>query len=88
MVKSLARKGFRRETPTSEENAAYFTGVRCDEGHLVTGTMIISPGGVRYPFAICNNSTHRTGLVLWIVGYTPQGQPTYDLGRQSGAITA
>jgi len=79
--------GFTSANPTSAENTEYFRQVRCDEGHPCSGIMIVSPSGVRYPFAYCTGAVHKSALVLWIVGYDLQGQPTYDLGWNSGVFT-
>jgi hypothetical protein len=78
--------GFTRANPTALENNTLFKGARCDEGHPCQGIMIVSPGGLRYPFAYCTGATHKSALVLWIVGYTGAGEPSYDLGWGSGAI--
>ncbi len=81
----LKEYGFTRANPTPAENNAFFKGVRCDEGHPCQGIMIISPGGLRYPFAYCTGATHKSALVLWVVGYDGAGNPCYDLGWNSGA---
>jgi len=79
--------GFTRANPTAQENQAYFRQVRCDEGHPCSGIMFVSPDGLRrYPFAYCTGATHKSALVLWVVGYTSTGDPCYDLGWNSGAI--
>lgn len=83
----LTGLGFTRANPTSQENQNFFKNVRCDEGHPCSGIMIVSPGGIRYPFAYCTGATHKSALVLWDVsgGKVPGG--AYDLGWNSGAIT-
>ena len=68
--------GFTQSAPTTAERTAYFNAARCDEGHQVTGRMIVSPSGTRYPFAICQNASHRQLLVLW--------GPDYCMGGKSG----
>lgn len=75
LTRILLMVGFTQAAPTTAERTAFFTQARCDHGHQVTGRMIISPGGARYPFAICNDATHRDLLVLW---------PPYYAGAGSG----
>jgi hypothetical protein len=78
--------GFTKANPTAQENNLYFRQVRCDEGHPTQGIMIVSPLGVRYPFAYCTGATHKSALVLWVVGISiVDGTPCYDLGWNSGA---
>jgi len=84
----LIEMGFTRANPTAQENQAYFRQVRCDEGHPCSGIMFVSPGGVRYPFAYCTGARHKSALVLWVVGISPQLETSYDLGWNSGAIEA
>src|SRR5574343_270279 len=74
-VRTLLAAGFTRTVPTSAERTAFFNSARCDEGHQVTGHIIVSPSGVRYPFAVCRGGTHRDLLVLW---------PPYYCGWHSG----
>jgi hypothetical protein len=83
----LRENGFTKGNPTSTENNTFFKNVRCDEGHPCSGVMIVSPSGIRYPFAYCTGATHKSALVLWGVGYDRLGNPVYDLGWNSGAIT-
>jgi len=78
LVLKLQRMGFTHEAPTPAEQAEFFDGVQCDEGHAVIGRMLISPLGVRYPVAACNSGSHRDILVLW---------PPYYCGWQSGNYT-
>ncbi len=85
-VRDLADFGFTRANPTADENNTFFKGVRCDEGHPCQGIMIVSLSGTRYPFAYCTGATHKSALVLWIVGYDNGGVAHYDLGWNSGAI--
>ena len=87
LAKILIDLGFTKANPTAAENNLYFKQVRCDEGHPCSGIMIVSPGGVRYPFAYCTGAAHKSGLVLWVVGYDRLGNPCYDLGWGSGEIT-
>lgn len=82
----LRELGFTRANPTAQENQAFFRNVRCDHGDQTNGIMIVSPLGVRYPFAYCVGANHKAALVLWIVGYDNLGQPCYDLGYWSGNI--
>lgn len=82
----LSANGFTWANPTAQENQAFFQGVRCDENHPTQGLMIISPGGLRYPFAYCTGAVHKSALVLWVVGYNSLGQPCYDLGWSSGSL--
>jgi len=71
----LIEAGFTQAAPTSGENTAFFSSARCDHNHAVIGRMLVSPSGVRYPFAVCNNAAHRDLLVLW---------PPYYAGSLSG----
>lgn len=75
LVWELRELGFTQEAPTSAERTAFFNSAQCDHGHQVVGRMLVSPTGVRYPFAVCNNSGHRDLLVLW---------PPYYQGYGSG----
>jgi hypothetical protein len=75
LARDLKIHGFTLDTPTGAERREYFNSATCDHGHNVLGRMVVSPGGVRYPFAICNNSAHRDLLVLW---------PPYYSGCWSG----
>lgn len=73
----LQHFGFTQSAPTSEETNTFFRNVRCDENHAVVGRMLVSPDGTRrYPFAACNNASHRQLLVLW--------GPDYCCGGGSG----
>lgn len=86
-VDVLQGMGFTRANPTVAENNLYFKNVRCDEGHPCSGIMVVSPGGVRYPFAYCTGATHKSALVLWVVGIDElTGLLSYDLGWNSGAF--
>jgi hypothetical protein len=71
----LREAGFTQSAPTQAEVNAFFKNARCDHGDAVIGRMLVSPGGVRYPFAACNNAGHRDLLVLW---------PPYYAGFGSG----
>ncbi len=82
----LQAEAFARANPTASENQTYFRNVRCDEGHPCSGVMIVSPLGVRYPFAYCTGATHKSALVPWVVGITGTGEAVYDLGWNSGDI--
>lgn len=82
----LRKAGFTRANPTSAENNLYFKGVRCDEGHPCQGIMIVSPLGLRYPFAYCTGATHKSALVLWDVSHGTVPGGAYDLGWGSGNI--
>ncbi len=83
----LQEAGFTRANPTAAENKAFFPNtVKCDEGHPTSGIMIVSPAGLRYPFAYCTGATHKSVLVLWVVGIDGGGNPVYDLGWNSGAL--
>lgn len=84
----LREAGFTRANPTAQENNAFFKNVRCDEGHPCSGLMLVSPGGLRYPIAYCTGATHKSALVLWVVGVDVlTGLPSYDLGWSSGAVS-
>jgi len=82
----LQSEGFTRANPTAAENNLYFKQVRCDHGDPCQGIMIVSPGGLRYPFAYCAGANHKAALVLWDVsgGTLPGG--SYDLGWGSGVV--
>ncbi len=72
----LRRFKFTRQNPTTLENQTFFSGNTCNEGHSITGTMLVSADGTRrYPFAICRNAAHRQLLCLW---------PPYFMGVRSG----
>lgn len=77
LVRELLLLGFTQAAPTTAENTAYFTNARCDHNHQVTGRMLISPSGVRYPIAGCNNATHKDVLVLWPPYYCGFGSKNY-----------
>ncbi len=83
----LQALGFTRDNPTSQENQTFFRNVRCDHGDPCSGIIIVSPTGIRYPFAYCTGANHKSALVLWDVsgGTIPGG--SYDLGWGSGVIT-
>jgi hypothetical protein len=82
----LQVSGFTKANPTAAENTAFFKQVRCDHGDPCSGIMIVSPLGVRYPFAYCTGANHKSALVLWVVGYDSGGNPCYDLGWGSGVL--
>lgn len=86
-INLLIEYGFTRANPTAQENNAYFKNVRCDEGHSCQGIMMVSPLGVRYPFAYCMGATHKSGLVLWDISKGKVSGSVYDLGWNSGVIT-
>ena len=70
LVEILREIGFTHAAPTTAERSLYFpTTVRCDHNHQVTGRMLISPGGTRYPVAVCKDAIHRDVLVLWVPYY-------------------
>lgn len=73
----LLALGFTHEAPTSAENTAFFNAARCDHGDRVTGRMLISPSGVRYPVAACRGASHRDVLVLWPPYYTGYDSANY-----------
>ena len=75
LVAVLRDFGFTQAAPTSAENTAFFNSARCDHGDRVTGRMLVSPSGIRYPFAVCRDAAHRDLLVLW---------PPYYAGALSG----
>ncbi len=78
--------GFTRANPTAAENNLYFKQVRCDHNDPCQGIMIVSPSGIRYPFAYCTGANHKSALVLWDVSNGTEPNPCYDLGWNSGAI--
>lgn len=69
LIYELQSFGFTRSNPTAQENQTWFKSVRCDEGHPCSGIVVVSPLGVRYPFAYCNGATHKQLLVLWPPDY-------------------
>lgn len=77
----LQSQGWTRANPTAAENRDYFRNVRCDHGDPCSGIMLVSPEGVRYPFAYCTGANHKSALVLWEVG-----PGCYDLGWGSGEM--
>lgn len=77
LVAILLEAGFAHAAPTSAERAAFFTPARCDHAHQVIGRMLVSPSGVRYPVAACNNTTHRDVLVPWPPYYTGAGSANH-----------
>lgn len=83
----LEELGFTKANPTAQENNNYFRQVRCDEDHPCQGLMLVSPSGLRYPIAYCTGATHKSALVLWVVGYDNNNNPCYDLGWNSGEVT-
>lgn len=83
----LLAEGYTKDKPTAAEKRDFFTGVLCDHGDPCSGIMVVSPTGVRYPFAYCTGATHKSALVLWVVGYDNLNNPRYDLGWGSGVVT-
>lgn len=53
------------DNPTVQERNNYFVPTRCNQGHQVTGRMVVI-GGVRYPFCRCNDPQHNEFLVPWV----------------------
>lgn len=82
----LQTEGFTRANPTAQENNQYFRQVRCDHGDPCSGIMIVSPAGIRYPFAYCTGANHKSALVLWDVSHGGVAGGAYDLGWGSGVI--
>lgn len=78
LVRNLLELGFTQAAPTAAERNLFFKNATCDHGDAVIGRMIVSPGGVRYPFAVCNNAAHRDLLVLWTPYYCG-----WDSGRET-----
>lgn len=78
LISVLQEAGFTQDAPTAAERNAFFKDARCDHGDAVVGRMLISPSGIRYPVAVCNDATHRDVLVLW---------PPYYCGAGSGNYT-
>lgn len=76
LVRALQESGYTLSPPTPSERNAFFRDARCDDGHPVLGRMVVSPGGTRYPFAVCQDPAHRALLTLW--------EP-YEAGWQSEA---
>ncbi len=75
ILQDIDLTGWSVQTPTTAENQAYFTGLRCDHGHSqISGRIIQGPDGTRYPFAYCRQAGHRSLLVLW---------PPYEIGPGS-----
>jgi len=61
----IQQVGATTANPTNTERNTYFRDARCEDGHTVTGIMVVWPNGTRYPFARCTDATHRQALVLW-----------------------
>lgn len=78
LVAYMQDLGFTQSAPTAAERNLYFKDARCDHGDTVLGKMLISPGGVRYPFAVCTDAGHRDLLVLW-----PPHYAGFDSGREA-----
>jgi hypothetical protein len=73
LINELTSMGFIRANPTAQETQTWFKGVRCDEDHVCAGIIVVSPLGVRYPFAYCVGATHKQLLVLWGPDYCMGG---------------
>lgn len=73
LIRELTDYGFIRSNPTAQENQTWFKGVRCDEGDPCSGIIVVSPLGVRYPFAYCTGASHKQLLVLWGPDYCMGG---------------
>lgn len=74
----MTQLGWTVRAPTNAERNAYFADVRCEQGHQVSGVMVVDtrPGGLTYPVACrCNNAGHKEGLVLW---------PPFTVGELKG----
>lgn len=83
----LQRLGFTRANPTAQEKQKYFpNSLRCDHGDPCSGIILVSPGGLRYPFAYCTGATHKSALVLWDVSHGEVPGGCYDLGWGSGVM--
>jgi len=85
-ISLLQTYGFTRRNPTAAENSAFFRNVRCDHGDPCQGIMIVSPGGLAYPFAYCTGATHKAALAPYVVGYNTGGNPQYELGCMSADL--
>lgn len=47
--------------PTVAERNTFFASVRCDEGHTVTGLVVVSPDSTRYPYFARCDVNHARG---------------------------
>lgn len=59
LAEELIEAGWTHRAPTGGENASIFNDARCDLGHIVTGRVLVSPGGQAYYFAACNTNHHE-----------------------------
>lgn len=58
--------GWTVRAATAKEQRDYFTNARCDDGHQVTGALLVTNTGAAYPFAVCLGPAGlRVFLVLW-----------------------
>ncbi len=64
LVAAVREWGWTQAAPTATENRNIFGPVRCDQGHTVTGRVLVTPRGARLPFAVCTGA-EREALVLW-----------------------
>lgn len=87
-VNLLLRLGFTKANPSAQERQLYFpNNLRCDHGDPCNGLMLVSPQGLRYPFAYCTGANHKAALVLWDVSHGEVPGGSYDLGWGSGVLT-
>ncbi len=57
--------GWTARSPSSAEQRAFFRDARCDDGHSVTGIVLVAPSGT-FPFATCAGVDGQSVfLVLW-----------------------
>ena len=75
LVEFLQMEGWTYEAPTPAERNKWFRDARDGDDHKVNGIIVISPAGVRYPFAVCTDLSHLELLILW---------PPYSAGTLSG----
>lgn len=75
LVAEMQERGWTVDNPTGGERNKYFKDTLDSDGHSVRGIMVVSPGGARYPFAVCDDLSHLELLVLW---------PPYTCGSLTG----
>jgi len=74
LMDRLTQQGWTNRAPTNQERNSIFVPVRCDEGHTVSGRVIVAPaalGGQVYYVALCdvnhdpNVGKSRAVLTCW-----------------------
>lgn len=78
LIADMVERGWTRGNPTAQENQTWFKGVRCTHDDPCSGIILISPSGVRYPFAYCTGALHKELLVLWGPDYCMGGSSAIE----------